>query len=229
MESLAPLLPVAVGLLVAIGFYIAYRSKTRRREAIFAVAARNGWEFSRQDPFDLHRYNFKLFRRGDGRGCDNIVWGQWKGLTFHEADFWYYEESDSDSGGRTRHYRRFSVVLADLPVSVPRLSIGRENMLSWVADKVGFSDIDFESQEFNDAFNVRCEDRAFAFKLIDARFMHWLLSVDKRLGFEVNVETLLVYSKRLEPSELITIIGTAKEFQDHIPRLVRTEYDVAAL
>ena len=74
---------------------------------------------------------------------------------------------------------------------------------------MGLRDIDFESEAFNRAWNVKAEDREFAFKLVDARMMHYLMSTEG-FGYEVVGPWLLVYTKRLKPTELIPLLGSAE-------------------
>ena len=104
------------------------------------------------------------------------------------------------------------------------MSIRRENLLSRMADHLGFHDIEFESEDFNRRFRVGSADREFAFKLVDDRMMAWLLSTDGSCSFEVNGPNLLVWCGRQKPAELIPLFGTAKAFVDHVPRLVWNEY-----
>lgn len=73
-------------------------------------------------------------------------------------------------------------------------------------------------------FRVRSEDREFAYRLIDARMMHWLLATEGRFGFEIAGNTLLVHCPPLPPARLIPLLGTAKGFRDHIPKMVWAEY-----
>jgi hypothetical protein len=54
--------------------------------------------------------------------------------------------------------------------------------------------------------------------------MQFLLSVPGTLAVEVNGPKFVVYCKKLAPMELIPLLGTAKGFHQHIPRLVWTQY-----
>jgi hypothetical protein len=198
--------------------------KQRRRDELGQFALANGLEYSPSDPFGLVDPSFRLFQQGDGRGCENVVWGPWHGLTITEADYWYYTESTDSNGSRTKTYHYFSVALADLDALVPYVRVEKENLLSVVTSHLGFHDIEFESEQFNRMFKVKSEDREFAFKLIDDRMMQWLLSTEGRFGFEVRGGRFLVYSRKLPPTGLIPIFGTAAAFRDHIPRLVWNEY-----
>jgi hypothetical protein len=214
-----------VGLLVILGV-VAWRfyAKTRRREAMAAFALRYGFDFYAQDPFGLVDWPFRLFTAGDGRGCENVLDGRWQGLPVKAADYWYYTESTDSQGRRGRSYHRFSVAVAELGADMPPVSIQRENVLTRLAEHVGLRDVQFESERFNREFRVRAGDREFAFRLVDARMMQWLLTMGGGFEFEVSGPRLLVSCRPRGPEELVPLLGMAKGFDDHVPRLVWTEY-----
>lgn len=218
------LVAVLVLVLAGLAAWYAYYRKQQRRASLASFAMQQGLAFSSEDPFGLIGYPFRLFSRGDGRGCENVVYGDWHGMPVQEADYWYYDETTDSQGRRSRSYHRFSVVIASVGVDTPQVSIERESVLSRLADHMGLHDIEFESEDFNRAFQVKAADREFCFKLVDARMMHWLLSTGGMFGFEVVGPWLLVHARRLPPTELIPLIGTARAFGDHIPQLVRTQY-----
>lgn len=208
---------------VAVAVY-SFIQKQKRREALALFAFQNKLEFSHDDPFGLTDMDFRLFGLGDGRGCENVMWGEWHGLAVKEADFWYYEESTDSKGNRSRSYRHFSIVLADLPAFFPGVCLERESFLTRLADALSFHDLEFESEDFNRLFQVRAADREFAFKLVDARMIRWLLSTGGEFGFEVSGPNLLVWCDRCRPTALIPLFGSALLFRDHIPRLVWNEH-----
>lgn len=198
--------------------------KARRRAGIAAFARTHGFRYSSRDPFGLlYDYNFPLLETGDGRACENVVWGEWKGLAFRETDYWYYQEV-SNRKGSVGAYRHFNAVVVDVPLYLPRVTVDPEGIASILAGGIGWRDIQFESGDFNRRFRVRAEDPEFAFKLIDARMMHWMLSTQEGFGFQFYGSAILVWSRRRRPHDLFPLIGTAKELHDHIPRLVWREY-----
>jgi hypothetical protein len=198
--------------------------KRHRRMGVAAFAQRYGFEHRPGDPFGLlYDYNFPLFEMGDGRGCENVVWGEWKGLPFRASDYWYYNATDGRRGSALRDLH-FNAVVVDIPAYLPRVTVDREGVASRLTSGIGWRDIQFESDDFNRRFVIRSEDPEFAFKLIDARMMHWMLSTDRLFGFQFYGSAILVWSRRLRPNELLPLIGTAKELYDHIPRLVWTDY-----
>lgn len=219
MKALIPLIVVAVVGLGVLGYIV----QKKRREAIAGFARRYGFQYSKRDPFNLlWDYNFPLLEMGRQRGCENVVWGEWKGVPFRETDYWYKEPGMSEDD--MDHYERWNAVIVDIPAYLPIVTIQRETASTRLADRLGFRDIQFESDEFNRAFRVTGEDKAFVFKLVDPRMMEWLLTTDPRFGFQFRGSATLVFSKRLRPDDLLPLIGTSKELYEHIPRLVWTDY-----
>jgi hypothetical protein len=218
------LIVILIAGVVAAGIWLSYYLKKRRRDELGVFAKQYGLSYSQADPYDLLGYDFKLLRQGDGRGCENVLAGAWQGVPIKEADYWYYTESTDGEGHRTKSYKYFSVVIADVGCSTPYVSVAKESLFTRMADHMGFRDIDFESEDFNREFNVKSEDREFAFKLIDARMMQFLMDSGGKFGFEVRGPTVLTYCHRMRPPELVPLFGTAKGFNDHIPRLVWNEY-----
>ena len=221
---MAVVVVVLVALAVLAAAWWSYVRKRRRAQALATFASQYDFELSPRDAFDLTSYPFRLFDQGDGRGCENVMAGTWQGLPSKEADYWYYTQSTDSQGRSSRQYHYFSVVVADLECAIPDVLIEKESALSRIADHLGFHDVEFESEDFNRRFRVKAADREFAFKVIDDRMMTWLLSTDGAFGFEGNGGNLLVWTKRLDPSALPRLFGTAKAFVDHVPRLVWNEY-----
>jgi hypothetical protein len=225
VSSIGPvaLFVVAVAAVIAVAVF-AYRRAKARREALLAFATTHHMEYSRDDPFGLIDLPFRLFSLGDGRGCENVMWGSWKGVPVREADYWYYDESTDTEGHTSRSYHRFSMVLADLGLSIPQIAIQREGLLSRLADHLGFQDIQFESEDFNRRFQIKAADREFAYKLVDARMMRWLLEGNEEERFELVGNQLLVAGDRRGPGELSWLFDRALAFREHVPRLVWNEY-----
>ena len=107
-----------------------YVMKQRRRDALAEFATTYRLEYSPTDPFGLVDRSFRLFQQGDGRGCENVVWGAWQGLPVREADYWYYTESIDSNGNRTKSYHYFTVALVDIDAAVPYVRVEKEDLLS---------------------------------------------------------------------------------------------------
>ncbi|MGZ5291360.1 MAG: hypothetical protein ACXWDS_05575 [Actinomycetota bacterium] len=197
-----------------------YRLKRKRREDLARMSRQLGLEYSPEDTRGCLDLPFALLRRGDGRGTENVLSGDWQGMPLLEFDYWYYEESRDSKGNTTRSTYRFSCAAAEVEAGLLPLILGRENVLTRLADSVGLADIELESEDFNRAFTVKCKDRKFANDFLDQRMMGWLLAAETGFSFEACGTWLLVHSKRRRPTELIPLLGTLKQFREQVPRVV---------
>ena len=205
---------VVVVVVAVVGGYLISRQITqKRRAALTAVATSLGFRYAPDDPFDTVDLPFALFRRGDGRGVE-----------MREFDYWYYDESTDSKGGRSRSYHRFSCSTTSIDAHVPGITVGRENVLTRLGGALGFDDIEFESEEFNRAFRVKSEDRKFAFDLIDARMMAFLLDASSGCTFEVVGSDLLCATRRVRPAELPSLVQVLQSFHAHVPNVVWSLY-----
>jgi hypothetical protein len=213
----------AVGLVA----YAGYLSKKKRRLGFQAMAVQLAMDYNLEDPFGTLGLPFALFERGDGQGIENVVSGVWNGLEVRAFDFWYYEESSDSNGHRSRSYYRFDCAVVPIAASCPGLSIDHETVLTRIAGALSFHDIEFEDRAFNDAFNVRGNDRKFANDLVDARMMEWLLTQAADHAFEVVGNRVLVVGPKIQPTEIVRLIGIAKAFVDRVPKVVYSLYPVS--
>lgn len=206
------------------GVGVSYWLKQKRRDELAAYAHEHGLVYSPIDTYGLDSLPFHLFKQGEGRGCENVLTGRWNDVPVTGADYWYYTESTDSEGHRNKTYHRFSVVVCELGAWLPSVQIGHENMLTRLADHLGFDDIDFESEEFNRRFRVKSKDREFAFKLLDAPMISWLLHTAGDHCYEVSGNHLLVYRSKVAPAELTPLFLAGAVFVQHIPRLVWADY-----
>jgi hypothetical protein len=217
-----------VGLLgvILVALWLSWYLKEKRRRELALAAAQLGLSFSPRDPFDCLSYPFALLRRGDGRGVENVLWGTWQGMPVRVFDLWYYEERRDAQGRRSRSYQRFSCAVTEIEAACSSLRLDRENLLTRLADHLAMRDIEFESEEFNRAFNVKASDRRFANDFVDARMM--ALTVPGEFSFEAAGRWLLCSSKRRAPFDLLPLLGTLRGFREHVPRVVFELYPLAA-
>jgi len=215
---------VVFALVAAAAAVLARYLHERRRETLSGLAFSLGLEYSAEDPFECLSYPFALLSKGDGRGVENVMWGLWGTLPVRAFDYWYYVEHPDGNGNRSRSYYRFSCAVTELNVSATHLTIDRENALTALADHVGLRDVEFESEEFNREFNVKCGDRKFANDMVDARMMRWLLDAGADLRFEVAGRWLLAFSEKRRPEELVPLFASLGGFRDHVPRVVYELY-----
>jgi hypothetical protein len=218
---------ILFALLAAAAAYASYYFRKKRRQELAAAAFQLGLEFSSDDPFGCLSYPFALLTKGDGRGTENVMWGTWKEVPVREFDYWYYDESTDSNGHRSRTYHRFSCAVAEIKAACSHLTIERENLFTTLADHLALHDLQFESDDFNRAFNVKSGDHKFANDMIDARMMQWLLATQHEFAFEVAGTWVLAFSRKRRPDDLIPLLGTLEQFREHVPRVVFELYPVA--
>lgn len=217
---------VGVLVLAIAGGALSYYLKAKRRQAFAAFASSYGLQYSAQDPFGLVGWPFRLFTRGDGRGAENVVWGDWQGQRVIAFDYWYYERHRDSKGQTRKTYYRFCCAQVDVPAAFPTLQVAKEGFFTRLADYVGLDDIDFELEEFNRKWNVKANDRRFAYELIDSRMIRWLAQMDLPISFEVAGSRLLAYQRRGPVPGLAPLIGVLLTFRERIPRVAWNLYPI---
>jgi hypothetical protein len=212
---------LATGLIV--GFFVALVAfrKRPRREAMRDEARRLGLEWSSTGASELLDAPFALFNwsRAASSEFDNVLSGSWHGLAVRVFDYVY-------ARGENRE-RRLSCGLVAIPGGWPTTVIRPEGATTTLADHVGMPDIEFESETFNRAFDVRSDDRRFASAIVDGQMMAWLLELGHGWGFEIRGRWILGYRDQVQPWEIGEVLSTLEAFLVRIPRAARSLYPEA--
>jgi hypothetical protein len=202
-----------------VAFLVLLTTKLRTepiRDATRAEARHLGLAFAERDPFELLDGPFAVLRRGGGgiRDLRNVQWGTWRGRDVRAFDFTYTPAGDAE------HPVELSCAMVAEPRVGPHLVIAREAPVGRAASVFGLRDVEFESEEFNRAFRVTCDDRRFAYAIVDARMISWLLSLAPEWGFEGAGGWVLAYGRRRYPWEIEEVLGAAEAFASRIPEHV---------
>lgn len=225
MDASAPILIFSlIGLLVVLVIYLGYLSKKRRREEFLALSVKLGLKYDEGDPFDTVDLPFDLFRRGDRRRVENTLFGETGGMRVRLFDYYFIEDSSDANGTSSSTTYPFSCALGEIEADCPHLALEKEGFLSSIARGLGFHDIETESDEFNKAFKVSSEDRRFAFAILDARMMAWLLDEGGICQYEVVGPLVLCYIKKVKPPEYENLLEVLRRFRSHVPDVVPSLY-----
>ncbi len=211
MEPFVIVIFIAVAV---VGVIAALISAAKRREAMAAVAAKLGLNFSPgKDRYLDNKYRFlNKLRQGSNRYAYNIMSGIYREHELILFDYHY----QTGSGKDTHHYY-FSYFIMHLQASFPELVIGPENIFSKIAQAVGYDDIDFESHEFSKKFCVRSSDKKFAYDFCNARMIEYLLS-NRDLSIEVENNVLgISFSRRLSPEQIEPNLNRLFEIRSLMP------------
>ncbi|HKQ37346.1 MAG TPA: hypothetical protein VJ063_04650 [Verrucomicrobiae bacterium] len=208
MLIFAPVEPVLIAVffaIVLVTVVIAVNvAAKKRRESLAALAQRLGLMFEAGRDFQMAgRFGFlNRLAQGSNRYAFNTLWGNFREHAVYAFDY-HYETHSRDSEGRQQtndHY--FSCLILMLERQFPELTIGREGLLSKIAQGLGYDDIDFESNEFSRTFCVRSKDKKFAYDFCHARMMEYLLQ-NQDLSIEVEASVLAIaFSRRLDAAQI---------------------------
>jgi hypothetical protein len=210
---------LAAGLFVGFLVYLVAIRKRARGDMLRSEARRLRLRYAARDPFGMLDEPFALFRPGRLAELDNVLWGPWGDLEVRVFDYAYSESENVE--------RRFSCALAAIPGGWPTLVIRPESSLTRLGDVLALSGVEFELEEFNRRFDVRCDDRRFASAVVDQRMMEWLLALGHGWGFEIGGRWILGVRDQVQPWELEGVLETLDEMVRRIPRAARSLYPEA--
>ena len=220
---------VVVFVLLFVGIAIAlavlrYRARQARIAGVAAVARSIGFTFSPRDTERLVDMPFVLFGKGERRGIELVITGIHNGVPMRMFDYWYYDETSDGRGDTNRRYHRFTCALATIPAACPRLQLGHENVLTRLGDHLGLKDVEFEYDDFNRRFRVKCADQKFAFSLFDGKMMQWLMDTGGFDTVEVDGPWILIAGPKLDPRQWLGLGSWLDQFHNQIPPVVYSIY-----
>jgi hypothetical protein len=215
-----------VAAIAIIAFGIAGAAK--RRESAKALAARLGLTYHSTDDLGITRLPHPIFRMGSRRRASNLVFGSFRGRQVVMFDYEYTVDRHESDGERTSSTYRFSAVKVDLTIRCPPTVIRRERIGTKLANALGLgSDVQFESDAFNRAFEVRSDSRQFAFTLVDPAMMEWLMTNASDLDIQIEPGDLVVITRRLPWTDMEALAVRVLGFVEQFPKLVWSSYGVS--
>ena len=193
-----------------------------RRERFAVFAAERGWHYSAATERGLEdRYpELDLFRRGSNRYGRNFLTGSAAGHALTAFDYHYQTSSGSGKNRSTQHHR-FTLVMLQPDFPLKPLAIRSEHVFDRLTAAFGWDDIDFESAEFSGKYHVSSPDRRWAFDVITARTMAFLLDREAGSMQMDHVRLMLSLRQVSDPSEILPASDTAAGLLDGIPDYAR--------
>jgi hypothetical protein len=205
---------------------------SKRRQALAAYAASNGWSFVDEDDALCSRWRGSPFGTGDRRRARNVLSGTSGGRAFVGFDYQYDTESSSGVGAgsvmgttmnsRQRTTHHFFVVAVALPTFLPTLEVTPDTFLTRAASAVGLGGgIDLESEDFNRHFRVTARNPKFASDVLTPRTMQGLLAKAQGLSWRIEGTDVVSWgSGHLEPVGLLGRLATLRAVVDGVPDFV---------
>jgi hypothetical protein len=202
---------------IAIIAYSIYSNQKRQKEWQ-QFAANHGFIYSRYDAKSIPEFysEYQLFREGHSRKAYNVCQGIEKDIKILAFDYKYTTGSGKNS---QTHYLTPLIIESNL-VFKP-LIIRLENIFDKIGAAVGFDDIDFESAEFSKKYYVKCTDKKFAYDIIHARMMEFLLEC-RNMNLEAQGDSIVFHQgKTSSISEVELMLISAHKFVELTPDYVR--------
>jgi hypothetical protein len=188
--------------LIALPFAIAAHRERRREQAaaMTAKARELGFEFSQTANSRLaglvrHLDSLDV-NNGRDRYAFNVVEGSLDGHPVAVFDYHYATRGDC-----------------------PELTIGPEGggLFKMIAETFGGGDIDFESHEFSERFDVRSKNKKFAYDFCNARMIEYLLD-HRGISLEVDSSSLAMgYEDMHDISRIKRRLASLVEIRSRMP------------
>ena len=160
-----------VVVLFIVGFFYNYYQKQQRWKFWEKLADDWGYRFRTDDAYHFtEREEFPLFKQGHSRRVDYLIDGKIQGKQILLFDYSYKTGS-----GKSETTHLLSALMIETPIFGCGLTVRPENFFDRLAAFIGFDDINFEYEEFNRAFQVRCNDKKFAYDVFHNEMMEYLM------------------------------------------------------
>lgn len=168
-----------------------YDDQKKRSVEMASMARKLGMQLDR--PLDrgmdkVHRFLRKV--KGSRRYALNVISGQSQGhsITLFEYHYQRYFKGKSWEFHKYIEHHYLSYFVLDLEKDHPGLTVKEEQpaskIIARIADALGRGDIDFESHEFSQKYDVR-GDKRFAYDFCNTKMMEYLL---ERTSVPIEVE-----------------------------------------
>ncbi|GKT31537.1 Protein of unknown function DUF3137 like protein, partial [Aduncisulcus paluster] len=113
--------------------------------------------------------------QGHSRTAQDVFNGSIGGHDFVSFQYSYKVTTGSGEQQSTQTYE-FMVTAIVTPPSSYRLEIRREGVFAGLARAVGFTDLEFESDEFNKKFKIKATPERFAYDVLNPRTMERIMA-----------------------------------------------------
>ena len=136
----------------------------------------------------------------------------------------FYITSAVRSGSQTLHFRSTAMIAA-VPVSLPKMRIRPETMLSRGIAFLGTKDIQLESEDFNHRFKIEGEDEQRIREVLGYELRDFLLNQSQDRDWQISHQLIVLTEPHLQdPASLERLLEDALGFAKHIPPELMNQY-----
>ncbi|MEO6957601.1 MAG: DUF3137 domain-containing protein [Antricoccus sp.] len=203
---------------VIIAILVVWRSTVngqKRRERISRFAASRGLTYEQRNDAWTRMDWGSPFGEGSSRKASNVLTGHLKGRPVVTFDYQFTTGSGDD---QTTH--NYVITAAQIPRAFPKLVVDPESASGRMARRLGFKDIELESETFNKQYKIKCDNRKFAYDVLHPRFMEWMLQTNSA-GFTIaGPYVVIARYGALTESALDNDFAYISTVIDHMPNFV---------
>ncbi|ORA64689.1 DUF3137 domain-containing protein [Mycobacteroides franklinii] len=167
-------------------WFLLARMRKKRIAKLASWAQTQGWTYTPDDQSLVALSEGEPFRQGHSRTAQDVFNGSIGGHDFVSFQYSYKVTTGSGEQQSTQTYE-FMVTAIVTPPSSYRLEIKREGVFAGLARAVGFTDLEFESDEFNKKFKIKATPERFAYDVLNPRTMERMLA-DQRYSQPLRFE-----------------------------------------
>lgn len=146
-----------------------------------------------------------------GAVASEVAAGTWRGAEVRVFDLEIARTAEL--GGPTR----FTCALVPLPFSAPHLVVEPTAFLTPPQERSSLPACRPASERVAAAFDVRCEDPAFARSFLGDRVSAWLLGEEERVGFELRGSAALLYRPWVPAEDRDLVLDPVAAFLAAVP------------
>jgi hypothetical protein len=224
LEIVFKLCALVVGLFVLPFTIAAHRERLEKQAAAMSAKTRElGLKFSASANSRLAGMVRHLDSLDVDKGRDryalNVAEGSFEGHPVAVFDYHYATRGDWWWPPEWTIHNYVSILLLDLEKEFPELTIGPEGggLFKLIAEVFGGGDIDFESHEFSEQFDVRSKDKKFAYDFCNARMIEYLLE-NRGTSLEVDKSSLAMGHKDMhDTSQIKPRLASLVEIRSRMP------------
>ncbi|MEZ0326256.1 MAG: hypothetical protein ACAH95_10145 [Fimbriimonas sp.] len=200
-----------------------------------AEQARGFWEglFTSFSDTNVGRFltrfdGFTPFGQGHSWSLSNLLVGREDNADWYVFDY-LYKTTHSTGKSTTTVPHPTGVIAVRLPLSLPRLTMSPENVFSKIGNFLGMDELDFELEEFNKRYFVRCNDRKIAYDLLHPRMIDFLMQCPPRSWQIAGQYVVLTRNNYYDPEEIVELIEEVRKFISLIPKYVEQDRALPAM
>ncbi len=215
---------VVIAIVAVVGGYFAHLAEKKKRAALAAWAAANGFSWSPAKRSG-GPYPFPPFQSGHSRYSRYHMSKTHPGPTpglgqagFDLFEYHYAETSGSGKNRRTTHYY-FTCAAIKAPADMGEVDVRPEHWGDRLAGAFGFDDIDFEDPDFSKRYHVSARDRRDAYDLITSPMMRYLTARAGGWKMRFVGPLLVVHIKgRVKPERYTELVSFVEGLLAQLPR-----------